>query len=69
MGGAWFRVAFGTNGPSIMSACVARAQRSDALLTQLGVAHDYHIYPMDHGISAGMHTDFLTWLASLNARP
>lgn len=48
---------------------VAWAHRSDALLTQLGVAHDYHLYPMDHGISEGMHADFLTWLAALNARP
>jgi len=48
---------------------VAWAHRSDALLTQLGVAHALHLYPTDHGISAAMHTDFLAWLASLNPQP
>jgi phospholipase/carboxylesterase len=48
---------------------VAWAQRSNALLTQLGVAHEFHLYPMDHGISEGMHADFLSWLASLNTQP
>ncbi len=38
------------------------AQRSDALLTQLGVAHTLHLYAMDHGISAGMQKDFVEWL-------
>lgn len=45
---------------------VTWAHRSDALLTQLGVAHALHLYPTDHGISAAMHTDFLAWLASVN---
>ncbi|MDR3371246.1 phospholipase [Rhodoferax sp.] len=48
---------------------VAWAHRSDAMLTQLGVPHEYHLYPMDHGISDAMHADFLTWLTSLNTRP
>ena len=48
---------------------VAWAYRSEALLTQLGVTHEFHLYPMNHGISDGMHTDFLAWLASLNQRP
>ena len=40
------------------------AHRSDALLTQLGVAHSLKLYPMDHGISAEMQADFVAWLAS-----
>lgn len=38
------------------------AQRADALLLQLGVAHDSRRYPIDHGISAAMQADFLQWL-------
>jgi len=41
------------------------AHRSDALLTALGVEHQLRLYPMDHGISASMHADFLQWLAAL----
>ena len=40
------------------------AQRSDALLTQLGVSHSLKLYAMDHGISAGMQKDFVEWLAA-----
>jgi phospholipase/carboxylesterase len=39
------------------------AQRSDALLTQLGVPHSLKLYAMDHGISAEMQADFVEWLA------
>lgn len=38
------------------------AQRSDALLSQLGVTHSSRRYPIDHGISAAMQADFLEWL-------
>jgi phospholipase/carboxylesterase len=48
---------------------VAWAHRSDALLTQLGVPHEFHLYPADHSISDGMHADFLTWLTSLKQLP
>lgn len=41
------------------------AHRSDALLNALGVEHQLRLYPMDHGISAAMHADFLAWLAAL----
>lgn len=41
------------------------AHRSDALLNALGVDHQLRLYPMDHGISAAMHADFLAWLAAL----
>lgn len=41
------------------------AHRSDALLNALGVTHQLRLYPMDHGISATMHADFLAWLAEL----
>jgi phospholipase/carboxylesterase len=40
------------------------AQRSDALLTQLGVVHSLKLYAMEHGISAGMQADFVKWLAA-----
>ena len=41
------------------------AQRSDALLAQLGVAHESRRYPIDHGISSAMQADFLQWLAGV----
>lgn len=42
------------------------AHRSDKLLSELGVDHVLRLYPIDHGISAGMHTDFINWLAALD---
>jgi phospholipase/carboxylesterase len=41
------------------------AQRAEALLSQLGVAHNSRRYPIDHGISAAMQADFLQWLAGV----
>lgn len=41
------------------------AQRSAQLLIELGVTHVLQLYPIDHGISLPMKTDFLNWL---NAR-
>ncbi len=41
---------------------VAWAERSDQWLTTLGVPHQSHRYPIDHGISAAMQADFLAWL-------
>lgn len=43
------------------------AQRSDQLLGELGVAHLTRLYPIDHGISADMQSDFLEWLHGLLA--
>lgn len=40
----------------------AWAQRADQWLVELGVAHETHFYPIDHGISADMQADFLEWL-------
>jgi len=40
----------------------AWAQRADQWLEELGVAHETHYYPIDHGISADMQADFLEWL-------
>ena len=40
------------------------AQRSDQWLTELGVQHTVKLYPIDHTISAAMHTDFLAWLSA-----
>ncbi|MDO8769678.1 MAG: phospholipase [Burkholderiaceae bacterium] len=41
---------------------VTWAQRSDQLLTELGVEHLTRLYPIDHGISPAMQADFLEWL-------
>ncbi|ABD70254.1 phospholipase/Carboxylesterase [Rhodoferax ferrireducens T118] len=43
------------------------AQRSDQLLSDLGVAHLTRLYPIDHGISAEMRADFLSWLQSITS--
>lgn len=43
---------------------VSWAQRSDQLLTELGVSHRTHLYPVGHAISADMQADFLEWLRS-----
>ena len=45
------------------------AQRSEVLLSQLGVAHSSLRYPIDHGISAEMQDDFLHWLAGVLKAP
>jgi phospholipase/carboxylesterase len=39
------------------------AERADALLTRLGVAHKVQRYPMAHTISAQSQADFVAWLA------
>lgn len=44
---------------------VSWAHKADQLLNGLGVPHTLHLYPMDHGISAAMHTDFMEWLQTL----
>lgn len=41
------------------------AHRSDQWLSELGVDHWLRLYPIDHGISAGMQADFLEWLHGL----
>ncbi len=41
------------------------AQRSDQLLSELGVSHLTRLYPIAHGISATMQSDFLEWLHGL----
>lgn len=46
---------------------VTWAQRSDQWLSELDVAHETHIYPIDHGISPAMHADFLEWLGTMLA--
>lgn len=45
------------------------AQRSEQLLSDLGVAHLTRLYPMDHGISADMQADFLSWLQGITSGP
>jgi len=42
------------------------AHRAHDWLDRLEVRHSLNLYPIDHGISAQMHADFLRWLASLN---
>ncbi len=55
--------AFVSHGEQDNTLPVHWAQRSDALLTQLGVPHSLKLYAMDHGISAEMQADFVEWLA------
>jgi phospholipase/carboxylesterase len=43
------------------------ADRSEALLAQLGVAHQARRYPIDHSISAAMQADFVQWLTGVLA--
>jgi phospholipase/carboxylesterase len=37
------------------------AHRADAWLTDLGVPHETHLYPGDHGIPQPMQVDFFDW--------
>ena len=37
------------------------AVRSNALLDELGVEHEYHLYPADHEVSEAMRDDFAAW--------
>lgn len=37
------------------------AHRADAWLSELGIPHETHLYPGDHGIPAAMQQDFLAW--------
>jgi phospholipase/carboxylesterase len=46
---------------------VAWAQRSEQLLTDLGVTYTARRYPMGHEISAAMHADFVAWTNSITA--
>lgn len=46
---------------------VTWAERADAWLTQLGVPHVTHLYPVDHTLSADMRADFETWYRPLLA--
>jgi phospholipase/carboxylesterase len=55
--------AFVSHGKEDNTLPVHWAQRSDALLTQLGVRHSLKLYSMDHGISPAMQADFVEWLA------
>ena len=48
---------------------VSWAQRSDQWLSELGVAHLTRLYPVGHGISPAMKTDFLRWLEGLQKVP
>ena len=44
---------------------VVWAQRSDQLLTELGVEHLTRLYLIDHSISPAMQAEFLEWLQKL----
>lgn len=46
---------------------VVWAQRSEELLKDLGVAHVSRRYPIDHGISAPMQADFVSWLKTVTS--
>jgi phospholipase/carboxylesterase len=42
---------------------VAFANHADAWLTELGVQHETHIYPIGHSLSADVVRDFSSWLS------
>ncbi|MGE5384849.1 MAG: alpha/beta hydrolase [Betaproteobacteria bacterium] len=44
---------------------VAWAHRADEWLDELGVEHALRLYPIDHGINAQMHADFMAWIEAL----
>lgn len=44
------------------------ARRADAWLTDLGVPHETHLYPGDHGIAPAMQDDFFAWFESIAKR-
>jgi phospholipase/carboxylesterase len=46
---------------------VAWAQRSEQILTDLGVSYTARRYPIGHEISAAMHADFVAWTNSITA--
>jgi phospholipase/carboxylesterase len=48
---------------------VSWAQRAERQLTDLGVAHQLALYPIDHAISPAMQADFIEWTTALLARP
>ena len=39
--------------------------RADQLLTKLAVSHQTHVYPIEHGISDEMRSDFIRWLSGI----
>ncbi|WP_140720659.1 MULTISPECIES: alpha/beta hydrolase [Gammaproteobacteria] len=41
------------------------AHRADAWLSELGIPHETHLYPGDHGIPPAMQKDFLAWFGRL----
>ena len=43
---------------------LAWAERADAWLTRLGVAHDLQLYPGGHGIGSDMAEDFHAWVTT-----
>lgn len=48
---------------------VVWAQRSEQVLSDLGVEHLTRLYPIDHEISVNMQADFLSWLQSITSGP
>ena len=42
------------------------ARRADEWLTELGIPHQTHLYPGDHGMPAAMQDDFLAWLEAVS---
>ncbi len=44
------------------------AHRADAWLSNLGIPHETHLYPGDHGISPAMYKDFASWFIALTSQ-
>jgi len=41
------------------------ARRADAWLSELGIPHETHLYPGDHGVPPSMRNDFFAWFERL----
>lgn len=57
--------AFISHGQADNTLPVEWAQRSDAWLTELGIAHETRLFPGGHGISAPMQQSFVAWFEAL----
>jgi phospholipase/carboxylesterase len=45
---------------------VSWAHKADQWLSQLGVSHSLHLYPIDHTISMAMRDDFIDWVHAVS---
>ena len=53
---------YASHGQADMVIPVAWARQTDALLSDLGIAHQYEEYPMGHGVSPENLASFISWM-------